>query len=165
MRWLLPMVLLACGGSASPSGAGANPQALLVQPTGGQSLSIPAPGGTLQLGAYQQSSDPYGYIHEDFFPPEADYGAGSAYILAELIGPDAEPVLDFVETLPLAPMAEKLVLLRDGQVLAERSLSANAPTIQLLRPNGGETWGPSGAQSIWRKPRLHCSAAVSEPIR
>ena len=66
MRWLLAIALLvACGGgSSSPSssgGSGGGAQGLQVQPTGAaQSLSISAPGGTLQLGAYQRDSDPYG---------------------------------------------------------------------------------------------------------
>ena len=64
MRWLLAIAFVACGGgSSSPSsstGSGGGAQGLLVQPTSAQSLSISAPGGTLQLGAYQRDSDPYG---------------------------------------------------------------------------------------------------------
>ncbi len=64
MRWLLPIVLVACGGSSgSPGGnTGGTTQTLVVQASAGQSLSIPAPGGTVQLGAYQYqgSNDGYG---------------------------------------------------------------------------------------------------------
>jgi Bacterial Ig-like domain (group 2) len=62
MRWLFAIAFVACGGGSSTSsgGSGGNVQGLLVQPTGAQSLSISAPGGTLQLGAYQRDSDPYG---------------------------------------------------------------------------------------------------------
>jgi hypothetical protein len=42
--------------------------------------------------------DPYGYVRVDTFPPEADFGAGSAYVLGELGGTEAEPVAEFIET-------------------------------------------------------------------
>ena len=63
MRWLLPLVLVACGGSMSGTSTGSgggNTQSLLVQAGAGQSLSIGAPGGVLQLAAYQHSYDNYG---------------------------------------------------------------------------------------------------------
>lgn len=41
---------------------------------------------------------PYGYVRKDLFPPEGDLGAGKAYVLAELTGPESEPVLTFIET-------------------------------------------------------------------
>jgi hypothetical protein len=45
-----------------------------------------------------EAAGPYGYVREDLFPPEGDYGVGSAYVLAELIGAEAEPVAAFIET-------------------------------------------------------------------
>jgi hypothetical protein len=57
------VLLVACGGSysSSSSGTGTNPQgALVVQPVGGSSSAIAAPGGTLQLAAYETVSDSYG---------------------------------------------------------------------------------------------------------
>ncbi|HTO99061.1 MAG TPA: Ig-like domain-containing protein [Myxococcales bacterium] len=65
MRWLLPIVLVACGGSMSGSSnstgsGGGNTQTLVVQAGAGQPLSIAGPGGMLQLGAYQYSYDSYG---------------------------------------------------------------------------------------------------------
>jgi trimeric autotransporter adhesin len=59
MRWFLPIVLLACGGSSTSTGTGGTQQSLVVQPTSAQSLSV-APGGMLQLNAYQRDTDPYG---------------------------------------------------------------------------------------------------------
>ena len=61
-RLLLLIFVVACGGSSSSSSSNANPpqQRLVVQPAGSQSLSIAGPGGTLQLGAYQRTTDPYG---------------------------------------------------------------------------------------------------------
>ena len=41
---------------------------------------------------------PYGYISRDAFPPEKDLGAGGIHVVDELVGPDAEPIVDFIET-------------------------------------------------------------------
>jgi len=62
MRYLLLLLAVACGGSSNSSapGSGGTNQGLVVQPTSAQSLAIPAPGGTLQLAAYQRDTDPYG---------------------------------------------------------------------------------------------------------
>jgi Bacterial Ig-like domain (group 2) len=64
MRWLpfTLILIVACGGSYSapiPT-SGGNPQALVVQPIGGSPSSIAAPGGMLQLAAYQNMAGPYG---------------------------------------------------------------------------------------------------------
>ena len=56
MRRLLLIFLVACGGSSSSSGNG---QTLVVQAVGASS-TIAAPGGTLQLAAYQSVVGPYG---------------------------------------------------------------------------------------------------------
>jgi hypothetical protein len=62
MRWVVAIMLAACGGSTSPSspGTGGTSQTLVVQPAGSQSLSISAAGGTVQLSAYQRENDGYG---------------------------------------------------------------------------------------------------------
>ena len=41
---------------------------------------------------------PYGYISKDAFAPEKDLGAGGIHVVDELVGPDAEPIVDFIET-------------------------------------------------------------------
>ena len=61
MRWLLLVfVVAACGGSNSSSSTGGSPQALVVQAVGTQSSAIAAPGGTLQLAAYESVAGSYG---------------------------------------------------------------------------------------------------------
>ena len=45
----------------------------------------------------ETSAGPYGHVRRDLQPPTADVGAGGAYVLAELIGPAAEPVVAFIE--------------------------------------------------------------------
>jgi len=56
MRRLLLIFLVACGGSSSPS---SNGQMLVVQAVGAAS-TIAAPGGTLQLAAYESVGGSYG---------------------------------------------------------------------------------------------------------
>jgi len=63
MRWLpfTLILIVACGGYSAPTPTpGGNPQALVVQPIGGSPSSIAAPGGMLQLAAYQNMAGPYG---------------------------------------------------------------------------------------------------------
>lgn len=40
---------------------------------------------------------PYGHVREDMLLPTAHIGAGGVYVLAELIGSEAEPVVAFIE--------------------------------------------------------------------
>src|ERR1700737_834124 len=60
MRRLLLVFVAACGGSYSSSSTGGSRQALVVQAVGTQSSAIAAPGGTLQLAAYESVAGPYG---------------------------------------------------------------------------------------------------------
>src|SRR5947208_16647370 len=60
MRRLLLVFVAACGGSYSSSSTGGSPQALVVQAVGTQSSAIAAPGGTLQLAAYESVAGQYG---------------------------------------------------------------------------------------------------------
>lgn len=59
MRRFLLIFIVACGGGSSSSSNSSTPT-LVVQATGAVSLAIAAPGGMLQLGAYQRDADPYG---------------------------------------------------------------------------------------------------------
>ena len=61
-RLLLMLLLVSCWGSYSsnPSSGGGTTSTLLVQPMSGQPASIGAPGGTLQLAAFETMSDGYG---------------------------------------------------------------------------------------------------------
>lgn len=65
------------------------------------------------------------------------------------------PVLDhdagsFREWLRYAPGTAKIVLLKDGDVLAEQTVSAHAPQVTVLSPNGGEQWfGPGPFTVRW----------------
>jgi plastocyanin len=59
MRRFLLIFVLACGGGSSSSSNSSTNPTLVVQATGAHSLAI-APGGMLQLVAYQRDADPYG---------------------------------------------------------------------------------------------------------
>lgn len=41
---------------------------------------------------------PYGVVWEDRYRPTDDQGAGPSFLVAELSGPPAEPIVDFIET-------------------------------------------------------------------
>lgn len=43
------------------------------------------------------SAEPYGYVFQDLFEPEADLGIGGTYVVSEMVGPDAEPLIDCIE--------------------------------------------------------------------
>ena len=61
-------------------------------------------------------------------------------------GDEQRSMMPFAFTLPW-PDGTGKVLLKHGQdILAQRTASANTPTVQLLTPNGGGTW--SGAQTV-----------------
>lgn len=44
------------------------------------------------------SGDPYGFVWKNLFAPDAGIGGGNAKVIAELIGPEADPIIDFIET-------------------------------------------------------------------
>jgi hypothetical protein len=60
----------------------------------------------------------------------------------EADAPTAEPALHFLELIPAPAEVDSLTVLQGAQVLAQRSASANPPKVQVLSPNGGETWVP-----------------------
>lgn len=64
----------------------------------------------------------------------------------EHLEPVAHESARFHFQIPAKPDAARIVLKKDGQVLASRVRSANAPTVQVLIPNGGEQW--TGTQNI-----------------
>ncbi|MBK8271094.1 MAG: DUF3750 domain-containing protein [Planctomycetes bacterium] len=45
---------------------------------------------------WQTAAGPYGHLRLNLMPPESDVGAGGTYIVAELIGPDAEQIVNFI---------------------------------------------------------------------
>ena len=45
----------------------------------------------------ERLAGPYGFVREDALLPTSDVGAGGVCVLAELIGPEAEPVVAFIE--------------------------------------------------------------------
>lgn len=61
MRRFLLIAVVACGGSSSSSSTTTTgTSALIVKASGGQSLTIASPGGSVQLGAFQSESAGYG---------------------------------------------------------------------------------------------------------
>ena len=45
-----------------------------------------------------EGAGPSGFVQKNRFAPERDIGCGGVVVLAELIGPRAEPVVDFIQT-------------------------------------------------------------------
>lgn len=52
------------------------------------------------------------------------------------------------EWIPWHPETARIVLLHEGSVLAERSVSPSAPRVTLLSPDGGEQWSEAGEAAI-----------------
>ena len=50
--------------------------------------------------------------------------------------------------LPYPPSAARIVLKKSATELAVRSVSAHAPVVTVLSPNGGETWAATGTYTI-----------------
>jgi hypothetical protein len=58
------------------------------------------------------TGEPYGFVHKDLFPPEHDVGIAGSRILAELLGTEAESVVDFIrQESPHYPCKDFYVLL------------------------------------------------------
>jgi hypothetical protein len=60
---------------------------------------------------------------------------------------DSTGIFDF--SLPMNTQATRIVLLHNGIELDSRTASANAPTVNVTSPNGGETLGGSKATITW----------------
>jgi hypothetical protein len=55
---------------------------------------------------------PHGHVRKNLFTPEEDIGAGGQYIIAELTGQSAQPVVDFIESQsPTYPCKDHYMLL------------------------------------------------------
>jgi hypothetical protein len=57
--------------------------------------------------------------------------------------PGEDVMASIIETVPWKPGTARIVVRYQGQAIAERLVSANAPTVQVLAPNGGEVLGSS----------------------
>jgi hypothetical protein len=55
--------------------------------------------------------------------------------------PDGPPVQQFLLTVPFAQGTADVAVEREGTRLTDKAVSPNAPTVQVLTPNGGETVG------------------------
>lgn len=47
---------------------------------------------------WQTAAGPHGHLRLNLMPPESDVGAGGTFIVAEIIGPDAEQIVHFIRT-------------------------------------------------------------------
>ena len=45
---------------------------------------------------WQTAGGPYGHLRRNLQAPESDVGADGVFVVAELVGPAAEPVVDFI---------------------------------------------------------------------
>jgi hypothetical protein len=74
--------------------------------------------------------------------------AHSLDVATALAGADDEPPAAFATLLPYPPGTAELRVVRAGQTLASRTVSAHAPQVDLTTPAGGEQWPASGQGAI-----------------
>jgi len=65
----------------------------------------------------------------------------------EIIGADHDPG-HFRETMPYPPETSAIAFTHEGQVLQVVPVSAHAPTVEVLSPNGGEVWDGNGSFTV-----------------
>ncbi|MCF7838121.1 MAG: DUF5011 domain-containing protein, partial [Candidatus Marinimicrobia bacterium] len=75
---------------------------------------------------------------------QVDFDGG--HVDGEMMATSVLDTVEFQFRLPAKAQAAAVVLKRDGVPLAARPRSAKAPTVQVLAPNGGESW--AGVQTI-----------------
>ncbi len=54
----------------------------------------------------------------------------------------------FLEVVPFADTASRIVLKYNGDPIGSREASTNAPVVQMLTPNGGEVWSATGTYTV-----------------
>jgi len=60
---------------------------------------------------WPEPGEPYGNVRKDLLEPTAGLGAGEVYVIGELVGPQAIPIVEFVETCsPLYPCRDMYML-------------------------------------------------------
>lgn len=69
-------------------------------------------------------------------------------VATALAAADDEPPAAFATLLPYPPETAELRVVRAGQTLASRTVSAHAPQVDLTMPTGGEQWPASGQGAI-----------------
>ncbi len=79
----------------------------------------------------------------------AQGGQIASYSFTPSFGSENQTVGTFSFQLPWDPNTRRIVLLRNGLILASRQASANAPTVHVTSPNGGETLSGSSATFTW----------------
>jgi hypothetical protein len=61
---------------------------------------------------WPEAGGPHGHVRRNLFAPEEDLGAAAHYIITELTGPEAQPVVDFIESQsPTYPCQDYYMLL------------------------------------------------------
>jgi hypothetical protein len=84
----------------------------------------------------------YGDVHDDLDTPQF-FNPGGPAAPHDHAGPAF-----FQEVLPFAAGTARIVILHHGVEVASRAVSASAPVVDLLAPDGGQGWGASGTQTI-----------------
>ena len=62
--------------------------------------------------------------------------------------PEPSPQADVTFIMPWVAGADTVALVQNGQVLDQRRVSANAPTVQITSPAGAATWPAGSTQTI-----------------
>ncbi|HSP99674.1 MAG TPA: hypothetical protein VL049_20830, partial [Candidatus Dormibacteraeota bacterium] len=85
---------------------------------------------------------------------DEDGGLLASYPFAPDVGSDVPSGEDRIalisEVVPFDPATRAIEITHDGLVLGDRAVSAAAPTVQLLSPNGGETLAGPSALVTWQ---------------
>jgi len=103
----------------------------------GPSVGAPSPSSPRSVYEIQLRDATDAVIARHGFAPRASSGHGSPHRNRS-----------FDERIPWHPNTRKIAIVRSGFVLGERIVSANAPSVHVLSPNGGEAWPATGPVTV-----------------
>jgi hypothetical protein len=119
---------LAVAGSIQKDPVQASLGLVMTLPDPPADFAEPSSASTLETGFEVALLDPDGQL------------LASEPIVETNINHDSLNIVPFVMAVPLAPGTSQVEIRRQGEILAERVFSPNAPEVELLTPNGGEVY-------------------------